>query len=51
VTPFIIGSVTAAVGAYFSVRFLTKYFETKTLVPFAWYCVLFGAFAVIVNLL
>jgi undecaprenyl-diphosphatase len=51
ITPFIIGAVTAGVGAYFSVRFLTKYFETKTLVPFAWYCVLFGAFAVVVNLL
>ncbi|MDB4991909.1 MAG: undecaprenyl-diphosphate phosphatase [Parcubacteria group bacterium] len=48
--PFIIGAVTAAIGAYFSVRFLTKYFETKTLVPFAWYCVFFGALAVIVNL-
>jgi undecaprenyl-diphosphatase len=37
------GALCAAVAAYFSLRFLTKYFKTKTLIPFAVYCVLAGA--------
>ena len=36
------GSVASFVGAYLAVRFLTKYFETRTLTPFAVYCVLAG---------
>jgi undecaprenyl-diphosphatase len=36
------GALAAAIAAYFSVRFLTKYFETKTLRPFAFYCLLAG---------
>ena len=40
--PVIIGAVTAGIAAYFSVRFLTKYFETKTLTPFAVYCTVIG---------
>ena len=36
------GSVLSGVGAYVSVRFLTRYFETRTLTPFAVYCVLAG---------
>jgi undecaprenyl-diphosphatase len=38
----IIGAITAAIAAYFSVKFLTKYFETKTLTPFAIYCTVIG---------
>jgi undecaprenyl-diphosphatase len=38
----LIGAGCAAIGAYFSVRFLTRYFETKTLTPFAVYCLLAG---------
>ncbi len=38
-----VGALCAAVSAYFSIRFLTKYFETKTLKPFAVYCVVLGA--------
>jgi undecaprenyl-diphosphatase len=34
--------VLAGVAAYFSVRFLTKYFETRTLSPFAIYCIAAG---------
>jgi undecaprenyl-diphosphatase len=34
----VIGALGAAVTAYFSVRFLLKYFETDTLKPFAYYC-------------
>jgi len=37
------GSAASFVAAYVSVRFLTKYFETRTLTPFAIYCVLAGA--------
>jgi len=36
------GSVAAGVAAYFSVRFLTRYFQTKTLKPFAWYSLIAG---------
>lgn len=38
----VVGAVFAFVAAYISVRFLTKYFETKTLWPFAAYCLLAG---------
>ncbi|HEY2429516.1 MAG TPA: undecaprenyl-diphosphate phosphatase, partial [Acidimicrobiales bacterium] len=37
------GSVAAAVAAYIAVRFLMRYFETRTLTPFALYCVVVGA--------
>jgi undecaprenyl-diphosphatase len=38
----LVGGVAAGVTAYFSVRFLIRYFETRTLTPFAIYCLLFG---------
>ncbi len=37
------GSVASFLAAYLAVRFLTRYFETRTLTPFAIYCLLFGA--------
>ena len=37
------GSVASFVSAYLAVRFLTNYFHTRTLTPFAVYCVLAGA--------
>jgi undecaprenyl-diphosphatase len=40
--PALAGSVVAGVCAYFSVRFLTSYFETRTLTPFAIYCAVAG---------
>jgi undecaprenyl-diphosphatase len=40
--PAVVGSIFAGVGAYFSVRFLTNYFETRTLTPFAIYCLVVG---------
>ncbi len=43
--PLLAGSIAAAIGAYFSVRFLTRYFKTKTLKPFAIYCVAAGIVA------
>ena len=41
--PIFAGAFAAAIGAYFSVKFLLKYFKTKTLTPFAIYCILVGA--------
>ncbi len=38
----LVGSFTAGVAAYFSVKFLTKYFETQKLIPFAIYCLSVG---------
>jgi undecaprenyl-diphosphatase len=40
--PAIVGSLLAGLAAYASVRFLTSYFETRTLTPFAIYCVVAG---------
>jgi undecaprenyl-diphosphatase len=37
------GSIASFVSAYLAVRFLTRYFETRTLTPFAVYCLLFGS--------
>ena len=37
--PVLAGSLVAGVAAYVSLRFLTRYFETRTLNPFAVYCV------------
>ncbi len=36
------GSIAAGIAAYLSVRFLTRYFETRTLTPFAVYSLVFG---------
>jgi len=43
----IVGSILSGVGAYLSVRFLMKYFQTRTLTPFAIYCMVFGLGATI----
>jgi undecaprenyl-diphosphatase len=40
--PILAGSILSGVGAYISVRFLVKYFQTRTLTPFAIYCFVFG---------
>ena len=37
------GSAAAAVAAHVSVRYLTRYFTTRTLTPFAVYCLVAGA--------
>jgi undecaprenyl-diphosphatase len=36
------GAAAAAVAAYFSAKFLARYFESKTLTPFAIYCAVVG---------
>ncbi|MBW8805157.1 MAG: undecaprenyl-diphosphate phosphatase [Catenulisporales bacterium] len=45
--PAIAGSLLAGVAAYFSVKFLTKYFEHRDLKPFGIYCILAGAFSLV----
>jgi undecaprenyl-diphosphatase len=42
----LVGAVAAFIAAYFSVRFLDKYFRTNRLRPFAIYSVVFGLFMV-----
>jgi undecaprenyl-diphosphatase len=39
----LVGSVAAGVAAYLTVRFLMRYFETRTLMPFAIFCLVEGA--------
>jgi undecaprenyl-diphosphatase len=39
----LVASLGAAASAYLSVRFLMRYFETRTLIPFAIWCLAFGA--------
>jgi undecaprenyl-diphosphatase len=41
--PILAGSIASFVSAYLAVRFLTRYFHTRTLTPFAIYCVAAGA--------
>jgi undecaprenyl-diphosphatase len=38
-----VGIVVTAVSAYLSVRFLVRWFQTRTLTPFAVYCLVVGA--------
>lgn len=41
----LLGAIVAALFAYFSTRFLLKYFETEKLWPFAIYCIAVGVLA------
>jgi undecaprenyl-diphosphatase len=43
----LVGSLLSGVGAYLSVRFLMRYFQTRTLYPFAIYCLVVGLLSVI----
>ena len=38
----LVGSLVAGIAAYLSLRFLVRYFETRTLTPFAIYCIVAG---------
>jgi len=38
----LVGSLVSGVGAYVSVRFLTRWFETRSMVPFGIYCLVAG---------
>jgi len=39
----LVASLCSAAAAYLTVRFLMRYFETRTLIPFAIWCLAFGA--------
>ena len=41
------GSAAAFIAAILTIKFLVRYFRTKTLTPFAWYCGIFGAFCIV----
>ena len=43
----LVGSLCAAVAAYLSVRFLVRWFTTRTLTPFGIYCLIAGLLAVV----
>jgi len=43
----VVGAIVTGVTAYLSVRFLVKYFETRTLTPFAIYCLIAGAASIV----
>jgi undecaprenyl-diphosphatase len=45
--PILAGSILSGIGAYVSVRYLVRYFQTRTLTPFAIYCFLFGLGSII----
>jgi undecaprenyl-diphosphatase len=42
----LLGVVVTAITAYLSVRFLVRYFQTRTLTPFAIYCLALGALSI-----
>jgi undecaprenyl-diphosphatase len=41
------GGIAAFVGAIVSVKFLVRWFQTRTLTPFAWYCGIFGVICIV----
>ncbi|MDQ1447091.1 MAG: undecaprenyl-diphosphatase [Actinomycetota bacterium] len=43
----LVGAVVAAFAAYFSTRFLVRFFETQSLTPFGIYCLAAGAFCIV----
>ena len=43
----LVGAAIAGLASYVSVRWLTRYFETRTLTPFAIYCLVAGAICII----
>lgn len=45
--PIVVGSVVSGVVSYLSVRYLENYFRTRTLLPFAAYCVIAGVISIL----
>jgi undecaprenyl-diphosphatase len=43
----LVGSLVAGIAAYGAVRFLTRFFQTRTLTPFAVYCLVAGLISII----
>ncbi|HEU0250256.1 MAG TPA: undecaprenyl-diphosphate phosphatase [Solirubrobacteraceae bacterium] len=46
----LVGCISAAITAVFTVAFLVRWFKTRTLIPFAVYCLGFGAFMTVYTL-
>lgn len=46
-TAIVLGLISAAIGAYVAVKFLTKFVKTNSLKPFAYYCIGFGLLALL----
>jgi undecaprenyl-diphosphatase len=42
----ILGVIVCGIAAYLSVRFLVRWFQTRTLTPFAIYCLVFGILSI-----
>lgn len=45
--PILVGAIVAAIAAFLSVQFLTRFFKKNTLAPFALYCVIAGIAALV----
>jgi undecaprenyl-diphosphatase len=43
----VLGVIVCGITAYLSVRFLLRWFQTRTLTPFAIYCLAFGALSIL----
>ena len=43
----LVGAAIAGLASYASVKWLTRYFDTRTLIPFAIYCLVAGAICII----
>ena len=43
----LVGAITSGLAAYVSIRFLTRYFERRTLTPFGIYCLVAGAISIV----
>jgi len=43
----VVGVIVCGIAAYLSVRFLVRWFQTRTLTPFAIYCLAFGALSIL----
>ena len=46
----LVACIAAAITAVFTVAFLVRWFKTRTLIPFAIYCLVFGAFMTVYTL-
>ncbi|HEX4103873.1 MAG TPA: undecaprenyl-diphosphate phosphatase [Candidatus Paceibacterota bacterium] len=44
----VLGAVAAGIAAYFSAKFLVRYFKTNTLIPFAVYCAAIGIIGLLI---
>jgi undecaprenyl-diphosphatase len=43
----LVGALVAGIAAYFSTRYLLRFFETRSLRPFGIYCLAAGAFCIV----